>query len=56
MLSCFCTYSPLIIIPGHEFYEVGVEGDARLGIEDGGVGVAIHISGDDLILRVSQYA
>ena len=27
----------LVVIPGHDFDKVVVEGDARLGVEDGGV-------------------
>jgi hypothetical protein len=48
--------TPLVIIPGDELDEVVVKGDTSLGIEDGGVGVSVHVSGDNVILSVAQYA
>jgi len=34
---------------------VVVEGDAGLGVEDGGGVVAVQVGGDDLVLGVSEY-
>ena len=48
--------TPLVVVPGDQLDEVSVERDTSLGIEDGGVVVADQISGDELILGVSQYA
>lgn len=48
--------SPLVVVPGDELDEVVVEGDTGLGIEDGGVGVADHVGGDDVVLSVGQDA
>jgi hypothetical protein len=48
--------TPLVVIPGDKLDEVIVERDTGLGIEDRGVGVAVHVGGDDLVLSVSQYA
>ena len=33
-----------------------VEGDTGLGIEDGGVGIAVQIGGDNVVLSVREYA
>jgi hypothetical protein len=51
--NCFCVaYRVFIIVPGDYFHEVLVERDTGLGIEDGGVGIAVQISGDNIILSV----
>lgn len=46
--------TPLVVVPGDQLDEVVVEGDTGLGIEDGGVGVAVEIGRDDIVLGVSQ--
>lgn len=48
--------TPLVVVPGNQLDEVCVEGDTGLGIEDGGVVVTVHVSGDNIVLSVSQYA
>jgi hypothetical protein len=48
--------SPLIVVPRDQFDEVLVEGDTGLGIEDGGVGIAVQIGGDNVVLSVREYA
>jgi hypothetical protein len=45
-----------VVVPGDQLDEVLVEGDTGLGIEDGGVGVAVQVGGDDLILGVGKDA
>jgi len=49
------TITCLIVVPRNQLDEVAVEGDTGLGIEDGGVGVAVQVSGDNFILSVSEY-
>ena len=46
--------TPLVVVPADELDEVLVEGDTGLGIEDGGVRVAVHVSGDDIVLSVGE--
>ena len=46
--------TPLVVVPGNQLDEVLVEGDASLGIEDGGVGIAVQVGGDDIILSVGR--
>lgn len=48
--------TPLVVVPGDELDEVVVQGDTGLGVEDGGVGVADHVGGDDIVLGVGQDA
>jgi hypothetical protein len=48
--------TPLVVVPRDELDEVLVEGDTGLCVEDGGVGVAVHVRGDDLVLSVCKYA
>lgn len=48
--------TPLVVVPGNQLDEVCVEGDTSLGIEDGGVVITVHVSGDNLVLGVTQYA
>lgn len=48
--------APLVVVPADELDEVLVEGDTGLGVEDGGVGVAVQIRGDDVVLGVAQDA
>lgn len=48
--------SPLVVVPGDQLDEVVVQGDTGLGIEDGGGVVAVHVSGDNVVLSVSQNA
>jgi hypothetical protein len=46
--------TPLVVVPGDQLDEVVVEGDTGLGIEDGGVGVAVKVRGDNVVLSVGQ--
>ena len=46
--------SPLVVVPGDQLDEVVVQGDTGLGIEDGGVGVAVQVRGDNVVLSVAQ--
>ena len=48
--------TPLVVVPADKLDKVVVEGDTSLGIEDGGVGVAVHVAGDNLVLSVSENA
>lgn len=48
--------TPLVVVPRDQLDKVVVEGDTGLGIEDGGVGVAVEIRGDNIVLGVSQDA
>ena len=48
--------APLVVVPADELDEVVVEGDAGLGVEDGGVGVAVHVGGDDVVFGVLEDA
>lgn len=46
--------TPLVVVPADELDEVGVKGDTSLGIEDGAVGVAVQVAGDNLVLGVAH--
>lgn len=46
--------TPLVIVPRNQLDEVVVEGNTGGGIEDGGVGVSVQISGDESILGVGE--
>lgn len=48
--------TPLVVVPGDQLDEVVVEGDTGLGIEDGGVGVAVKVRGDNIVLGVGENA
>ena len=48
--------APLVVVPGDELDEVLVERDTGLGIEDGGVRVAVQVAGDNFVLGVSKDA
>ena len=48
--------APLIVVPGDKLDEVVVERDTCLDIEDGGVGVAIQVSGNNVVMVDSQDA
>lgn len=48
--------TPLIVIPGNELDEVLVQGDASLGIEDGGSSVADEVGRDDILIGVLENA
>lgn len=48
--------APLVVVPGDQLDEVLVQGDTGLGIEDGRVGVAVQVGGDNVILSVGQNA
>lgn len=46
--------APLVVIPRHKLDKVVVEADTSLSVEDGGVGVAVQVSGNELVLGVSK--
>ena len=46
--------APLVIIPGNQLEEVGIQRDAGGGIVDGGAGIRIEIGGNHRILGVAQ--
>ena len=46
--------APLVVVPADELDEVRVERDAGLGVEDGGVGVAVHVRGDNVVFGVGE--
>lgn len=48
--------TPLVVVPADQLDEVVVEGNTSLGIEDGGVAVAVQVRGDNVILSVGQDA
>ena len=48
--------APLVVVPADELDEVLVQGDTGLGIEDGRVGVAVQVRGDDIVLSVGKDA
>jgi hypothetical protein len=45
-----------IVIPGNELYKVVIESSASPSIKGGRVGVAVEVTGDNLVLRVAQDA
>lgn len=46
--------TPLVVVPGDELDEVGVEGDTSLGIEDGGALITVQVAGDNVVLSVAK--
>ena len=46
--------APLIVIPCNELYEVAVESDTGLCVEDGGVLVGTEVGGNDLVVNILQ--
>ena len=46
--------APLVVVPGDELDEVGVEHDTGIGIEDGGAGVGLEVGGDEGLVAVSK--
>ena len=48
--------APLVVVPADQLDEVGIERDAGLGVEDGGVGVAVQVRGDDFVFGVGEDA
>lgn len=48
--------APLVVVPGNQLHKVLVQGDTGLGVEDGGVGVAVHVRRDNVVLGVGQNA
>ena len=48
--------APLVVVPADQLDEVVVQGDTGLGIEDGRVGVAVQVRGDDIVLGVAKNA
>ena len=48
--------APFVVIPGDKLDEVIVKCDTCLDVEDGGVGVAVQVCGDDVVMVDRQYA
>lgn len=48
--------TPLVVVPGDQLDEVGVQSNTGLGIEDGGAGVTVQVTGDNLVLGVAKDA
>ena len=48
--------APLVVVPADELDEVLVERDTGLGVEDGRVGVLVHVGGHDLVFGVRNDA
>jgi hypothetical protein len=48
--------APLVVVPRDELDKVVVQRDTGLGVEDGRVGVANHVRGDDVVLGVGKNA
>merc|ERR1712023_194837 len=46
--------APLVVVPGHELHERGVQHDARLGIEGAGDGARLEIGGHESLVAVAQ--
>ena len=45
-----------IVIPGNELDKIVIESNASPSIKDGRVGVAVEVTGDNLVLSVAQDA
>ena len=43
-----------IVVPENELDKVAMEGNASPGIEGGGVGVTVKVTGDNLVLGIAQ--
>lgn len=48
--------APLVVVPGDKLDKVVVQGDTSLGVEDGRVGIAVEVRGDNLVLGVAENA
>ena len=48
--------APLVVVPGDELDEPGVEHDASLGVEDGGDGAADEVLRHEVLISVSKEA
>merc|ERR1719243_464074 len=46
--------APLVVVPGHELHERGVQRDARLGIEGAGDGASLEVGGHESLVAVAQ--
>lgn len=46
--------APLVVVPGNQLDEVGVQGNTGLGIEDGRVVITVQVGGDNVVLGVAQ--
>ena len=46
--------TPLVVVPGDQLDEVGVQGNTGLGVEDGGVVVTVAVSGDNVLINVAE--
>ena len=48
--------APLVVVPADQLDEVVVEGDTGLDVDDGAVGIAVQVAGDDVVLGVGEDA
>ena len=55
-LEDFVRVAPFVVIPGDEFDEGRVEGDAGFGIEDRGLGFSTEVCADDFLVGVAEDA
>merc|ERR1711862_705776 len=46
--------APLVVVPGHELHERGVQHDARLGVEGAGDGARLEVGGHESLVAVAQ--
>mmetsp|Transcript_105495 Transcript_105495/g.278618 ORF Transcript_105495/g.278618 Transcript_105495/m.278618 type:complete len:376 (+) Transcript_105495:49-1176(+) len=46
--------APLVVVPGHELHERGVQHDARLGIEGAGDGARLEVGGHERLVAVAK--
>jgi hypothetical protein len=42
--------APLVIVPGHHLDEVIVQSNASLGVNNGGVVIAVQVGGDNVVV------
>ena len=45
-----------IVTPGNELDKMVIEDNASPGIEGGGVGITVKVTGDNLVLSMAQHA
>lgn len=48
--------APLVVVPRDKLDEVLVERDTGLAVDDGAVGVAVQVAGDDVVVGVVEDA
>ena len=48
--------APLVVVPGDQLDEVGVQSNTGLGVEDGRVVITVKVGGDNVVLGVAKNA